>query len=501
MRGFCAVVALIACAALSGEAEAEGVQLGVTAGVGVGAIGTKFWRIRAIQSMNGQEWALSHLSFYDSTAADAKPLAIPDVECTGHEEAQGKKPPTACMLASSRKLVKKEDPNPNDKDKTAANLEPDTPHPTADAFKAGDDTFWMSNTNQKDEWIGVQFENPTDVLEVKMKVTSIGNSPPAFVVEKSFDGEEWARATEVLNCKEWAEKIESFAWKPMDAEPTSVFSIRSQKDPSLCIGAKPIPDPEEPELVAPKPIDFKTPLEVQRCDDTKNTQFWYMNKETNRLVNAAGKEYIAHMDKPEAGAAMSIGECNKDCASLTEIKSDIFAYSPGSAGGLLHVKDEGKTNLVVAMPEGSDKKIAKGTVTVAKCGNDKTKSANVANCKDLTNAQFELSPMFLIEKNKRAINCSPYSHSHAKPVPCKTQLEAQALCAKDKKCMAYNWVDSSYSGAEKDLVWLCHEIHDVHLKTEKDPLDGWELGIRAGFSEDLIEEVRALKTRATSAEF
>ena len=66
--------------------------------------------------------------------------------------------------------------------------------------------------------------------------------------------------------------------------PSSVFAIRSQKDPSMCIGARPIPDPEvshqshlepeadrthfmlnclqEPELIAPKPIDYDTALEV-----------------------------------------------------------------------------------------------------------------------------------------------------------------------------------------------------------------------------------------------
>ena len=37
-------------------------------------------------------------------------------------------------------------------------------------------------------------------------------------------------------------------------------------------------------------------------------------------------------------------------------------------------------------------------------------------------------------------------------------------------------------------MWTCYELHDVHSKTENDDLTGWELGIRLGFSEDLIEE-------------
>merc|ERR1712159_330181 len=138
--------------------------------------------------------------------------------------------------------------------------------------------------------------------------------------------------------------------------------------------------------------------------------------------------------------------------------------------------------------------ITEGKVRIDACGKVKTVAADLSKCKDLINARFELYPMFQMEKNKKAINCSPYSHSHERPMPCKSRLEAQEMCARDKKCMAYSYVDGTAEGAQKELVWLCHEIHDVHLKTENDDLLGWELGIRLGFSEDLIEEVKTMST-------
>ena len=36
-----------------------------------------------------------------------------------------------------------------------------------------DDKYWQSNTKEKDEWIGVQFEKAVDVMQVKMKAFSL----------------------------------------------------------------------------------------------------------------------------------------------------------------------------------------------------------------------------------------------------------------------------------------------------------------------------------------
>jgi hypothetical protein len=473
----------------NGGCEAEE----VTDQAGVGAIGVKYWRVRSITKTNGMEWAVTHLSFYDSAADDAQPLAIPEGECTGHEDPK----PTSCMIKSSTKEVPKEDPDPSNPDKTSANLLPDTPHPVADAFKDGDDTYWMTNTKIKDEFIGVQFENPTDVKKIKMKVKDLAHSPPRFVVEESTDGDNWARAVEVTNTKDWDEKITTFSWTPMDATPASVFAIRSQKDPTFCIGARPIPDPEEPELIAPKPIDFDTQMEVQRCSDASIPQFWYFDKSNGRLHNAAGEIYIAQVGgggngtvptdasvAPAVGTGMSIGKCTNNCA---EDQTNLFAYSESLMGGFLRLSTPGWQNLVIAAPTTAEGGIAEGQVTIGKCGNNGNNAAALSLCEDMTHAQWELMPMFQIENNKKAINCSPYSHSNLEPTSCTDRQTAQALCAKDKQCMAYNWVDSSATGDVKEKVWLCYALHDIHLKTENDDLVGWELGTRSGFAEDLVE--------------
>merc|ERR1711998_268543 len=90
-------------------------------GAGAGSIGTKYWRVRSITGTNGLEWAITHISFYDSTAADAQPLTVPvDTECTGFEDPK----PDACVIKSSTKEVPKEDPDASNADVTANNLLP-----------------------------------------------------------------------------------------------------------------------------------------------------------------------------------------------------------------------------------------------------------------------------------------------------------------------------------------------------------------------------------------
>lgn len=166
-------------------------------------------------------------------------------------------------------------------------------------------------------------------------------------------------------------------------------------------------------------------------------------------------------------------------------------YSEGLQGGFLRLKAVTKNNLVLG-PKVLDKdgKPVVGTeVVLLECGDtkdlkDKTKTpdANINNCPKLKHAQWELFPMFQIEKSKKAVNCSPYSHSHKKPEQASDQQTAQRLCAKDNKCAAYNWRDGT-PGDIANVVYLCWELHDVHSAQA-----GWELGIRAGRAEDFIEE-------------
>lgn len=387
-------------------------------------------------------------------------------------------------------------------DVSAANLEPDYPHPPLDAFTPGDDTYWMSNTKQKDEFLGIKFATPVDVKKITAKVVDLAHSPPAFNVESSIDGDNWGRVVEVTIPKEWDESIQTYTWSPMDVQPNSVFAIRSQKDPSFCLGVREIPDPEEPDLITPTPIDYGTQVDVQRCSDTRIPQWWYVNPENGRIHNAAGDSYILNVGAngttvlndededgspdgaPTEGDDISIGRCTAGCAADT---GNLFTYSDSIKGGFWRLAGAGWNNMVISMPTDGDGNIVEGQATIAKCGDDGATPADLANCPDLVHAQFDLLPMFNIEMNKKAVECSPYTHSHIDPTSCADQLSAQKLCAKDSKCIAYNWVNDEGEGAHTDKVWLCYELHDIHLKTPDDQLVGWELGIRTGMAEDPYE--------------
>merc|ERR1711990_1138775 len=77
------------------------VLLGHNVQVAKGSLGARFWRIRAITASSGYEWALTHLSFYDSDDAGASALPVPSVTCTGWETP----PPEECIIFSTTKEI------------------------------------------------------------------------------------------------------------------------------------------------------------------------------------------------------------------------------------------------------------------------------------------------------------------------------------------------------------------------------------------------------------
>ena len=48
------------------------------------------------------------------------------------------------------------------------------------------------------------------------------------IIEKSSDGENWSRSTEISDMKKWGSKMETYPLLDMDFVPFSVFSLRSQ---------------------------------------------------------------------------------------------------------------------------------------------------------------------------------------------------------------------------------------------------------------------------------
>ena len=220
-------------------------------------------------------------------------------------------------------------------------------------------------------------------------------------------------------------------------------------------------------------------------------------------MNAAGGEYITTIGggiggtpviktdgsvAPKAGDTLSIKKCIAKCP---EEKVSRFSYTNGKAGGLLRLKHPDWQNMVITAPVDAKKKVKAGYVKLGQCGDSGKNPADVKLCGNLPNAQWELAPMFQVETKKKAISCSPYGHKNVEPKPCTSAKQAQILCAKDPKCIAYNWVDATALGKDTNKVWLCQALHDIHLPTLKHPLDGWTLGTRSGAAEDPYEKNRS----------
>jgi len=454
MRGALCIALFIAAASCTSEADTAEAQVQAA-----GTIGCRYWRMRSITKAVGQYWQVSQFQLFESADGSGA-------------ETKGK------AISSTHK----------GKPAVGSGL-PDTSETKAEKATDGNaKTFWSASSDLKFEWIGVEFDKPKDIRSIKAQLSSPMMGPTMVIVEKSMDGEIWSRVNEIANMQDWGKKLQLYPLITMDRVPKSVFALRSQKNPVFCLGVKPTPNAEDPEA-DPFPIFENAALEVQKCDDNKNTQYWQLaGGQTTRLKNAADQNFVLHMDKGASGAKLSVKKCSDGCKDFT---NDVFAFADGAKGGLMRAKDA-NSNLVItaaALKEGS-------AVTMQECADIKDPKekvdAEVSKCSklaDKTLAQFELKPMFVIEKGKQSIACAPYSHSHAKPTPCNKQVVAQELCAKDNKCSAYNWVDATpmggVDGVSKNAVYLCTDLHEVHSGVA-----GWELGVRAGRLEPFVEEAQ-----------
>jgi len=518
MKCICLCLALAVALASTAE-EAAAVETSALARVKSMDIGTAYWRVRSITATQGKfEWAVEQLAFFTDrgatkAATGGTPISSstkvtktePDyagaekqVQAEKAKRAKTDKPMTGGEEAGMREKLRNEAYMAAKRADAGVGLV--KKNADTQAFDGKTGTYWLAGTNEKDEWIGQKFAAPQDIQSIKIKVLSSANAPSAFIIEKSDDGENWSREIEVTNCKTWEKKQETFAWAPYDTTPSSVFAIRSQAHPRFCVGVKPTPIPDDPEA-DPIAIKFHASLQVQLCDDMKIPQWWNFDKR-GLIHNSAGTEYIAHINATDsaAGSPFGVGECKKDC---DKNEADLLQYSEGLQGGFLRLKALTKNNLVLG-PKDLDKNgmpVVGTDVVLHECGDtkdlkDKTKTpdANINNCPKLKHSQWELFPMFQIEKSKRALNCSPYSHTHKKPEQASDQATAQRLCAKDNKCIAYNWRDAT-PGDITNKVYLCWELHDVHSAQT-----GWELGIRAGRAEDFIEEMAESQRRSVVKE-
>lgn len=411
-----------------------------------GTIGCKFWRVRSITDTPGQWWQVRELEFYSST------------------DGSGEKASPVKAMASTYKGDLNTSPNKAEK-----------------AIDGQKDTFWSTSDKYKFEWIGVEFAEPQDIRSIKMELTSEFMGPAMVIVEKSFDGEWWSRSTEISNMKEWGTTMQLYPLITMDTVPTSLFAFRSQENPRFCVGVKPTPHATDPKA-DPYPLADDATLEVQICDDNTNTQYWQLGQSRPMLKNAADQAFVIHINGTAgAGAKLSVKQCRDGCEDFTE---DVWTYGAESDGGLLRNKNQPELVMVPkagALEEGAE-------VELQVCGSQGN-TASIAECSGQTQAQWELLPMFVLEEGKQTVACAPYSHDNVEPGAANTRVEAQEVCAKDPDCAAYNWVGADAEQSQKNIVYACTGIHEVHSGVQ-----GWELGIRAGRLEPFTELMNSEKT-------
>lgn len=395
-------------------------------------------------------------------------------------------------------------------------------HKVPKAFDGDEATYWSASNNLKFEWLGGKFNDPKDIRSIKIKLhggATVPMGPPMFIVEKSMDGDEWTRVNEVSDAKQWASSLETFPLLTFDTVPPSIFAIRSQVNPQFCIGIREKPaqtngvdDPDLPTL----PCEENQPLEIQICDDAKNTQYWQMPSSTLASTNGALTQYgsayntmykIHHVGNVGTGSgALTIKKCTTEASDTQTTQcntfvADTFKFGEEALGGLVYsdmsVQDDSNAYVPLATSYvmKADALEVGSPVKLVQCGTDTPEPADIANCASLTDAQFELKPLFEIEDQKKVVTCAPYSHKNMAPQSGITdRQQIQRMCAAEctpdfyttpgaacvkNDCMAYNWDKTN------ELGWLCSSLTEVHSNQPN-----WELGVRGGSLVPFVEEAK-----------
>merc|ERR1711998_48690 len=452
-RPLCVLVLAFLVAATLAASETDVAATGTRAAEA--SIGAKMWRVRSMDKVPLEGWVLTQIKFFEAQDGTGDP-----VDCEA--------------IASTYKGMS------------------DVPAPTEyepkNAMDGTTDTKWESEDGGAGQWIGVSCPDSKDIQSVAMQTPDNVMGPSAVVVEKSQTGQgPWGLVAEIPAMKKWGEKLELYKLVPRDQMPKSVFSIRSQQEPMLCIGVRTrLKDPNDEE--SPKIlIEDGAIVELQNCDDDVTTQFWSFDANSGHLHSAADEIYILHISedqldadgKPEAGAMLTIGECKDGCPDK---KQDEFVYSDSVVGGFMRSRIYDRANLVMNPAEIAPDGLKAGAeVKLSACGPEGNMPASLENddCKSADEGKYgrwELPPLFNLEEARRAIKCSPYSHSLIEPEQASSRQQAQRACAKDIKCSAYNWAKAD-AGEDRDTLYLCQKLHNVYTGAAE---EGWELGIRAG---------------------
>merc|ERR1711966_35511 len=438
-------------------------------------MGAPMWRVLSKAKVPLENWLVTHLRFFESL--------------------DGSGDPVNCEAIASTYKGMSATPIVND-------FEP------AKATDGNDDTNWESENGEAGQWIGIKCTEYKDIKSIAMQVPNPVMAPAAVEIQKSVDFFDAnvapATVAEISDMKSWGKKLELYKLRPQDIQPKSLFAIRSQKDPNLCVGVRTrLTDPDD-EMSAVIKIEDQAVVELQRCDDDVTTQWWSFDQNSGLLHSAADEIYVIRfegdpeMAKPdEGGNNLIIGMCSgeKGCP-----KAGKFKYNDSVNGGFMRSGFYDRANLVFsAAPEAGGELKAGTAMKASPCGptNPAQASLLVPECKAREEdpgqdfGRFELPPMFNVEEGRRAIKCSPYSHSLLQPETATNRQQAQRLCAKDIKCSAYNW--GKIDAEPANTVYLCYKLHNVYAGAEE---EAWELGVRAGRAYDSpYDELMQQKTK------
>jgi len=220
----------------------------------------------------------------------------------------------------------------------------------------------------------------------------------------------------------------------------SIYALRSMAASHLCLGVRPIADPNKPEL-DPDPLKDGAPIEYQLCNTATTTQYWKHDKKRGLFFNAANTQFVLDVTDGNiaAGAMLRIKHCVDDCP---ELGYNAFSFNQG----LVSNRDTSSMALVMA-PTGGMEGLREGTVaSLEVCAEGANAMATSENCGEKRYLLFELFPMLRVEESVEAENCAPYSGTRKEPEMAETRAEAQEQCSMDRQCVAYNWANADAEG-------------------------------------------------------
>jgi hypothetical protein len=413
------------------------------------------WRIKSLVRGNGPregfEWQVVAAKFFTSEDGSGTPL-------TGEAMSSGDQVAT----------------DPAGKDGKAAN-----------AFDGKDDTAWVAKRMDAGEYVGLKLTEAKEVKSVRIKQLDEAHGVRAAVLEKSQDCQYFARVAEFPEFPKSYGKEQFFSFAGLYETPPGVFQIRSRHNVNLCFGVE-IPKSQIEDVeggVPQKSFDEGAKVELQNCNIDVVPQYFSFNKNGD-VVSAQNNKMVLTLpdaasapgqpaQSPKEGGTVVMKECKDGCPNINS------AFRLDRIEGLLvHTKTIG----MLLQPTGGALK-KKTPIITSECAKD-GKQAALHECKDKTYAQWDLIPLFTIEKNKKANNCAPYSHTKAlQPLVAATQKAAQRACAKDPDCTVYMYTDSTAEPAnDRHKVWLCTRLNEVNTGTDaagSPKFSGYQLGFRA----------------------